>query len=847
MPVSLKRGEEDQLSALSVLNQHNKLVLTGDPGSGKSAFVNYLALCMAGEYLGDPHANINLLTAPVADDDGNPETEEIEVEGSEETEKREVRQPWDHGAKIPLRIILRDFSASEYFPDTNDTADVCQVMSFIEAQLQSIECADYFEVLKAKLRLGDVLVMFDGLDEVPQAGDRRKRLLACIEGFTKSYSDCWILVTCRPYAYQDKQWRLEDFADTRLAEFGRGQIIRFIQRWYDNAPDLEQHSAQQRAEKLQQAILGRDALTELAKRPLLLSLIAYLHANRHDLPERRADLYERLLELLIDEWEKARFKADDEESARERDQSSLAEFLQIGQDTIRLVLERLAFKAHAAQGAGQTGTADISAKDLIFELSKAAKEKNKQIKEWELCEYLRDRVGILYQRGGATEYDAVYTFPHRSFQEFLAASYFRRDEDGLFDYFQATFTASGFELDDESWQCLAAHLGRTDPDRWREVVVLLGGMKSLKEPGPVWDFLKALVEESEGEKAAEQQAWGLRLAAEILAESLNRDNLNRSQRRTFTAIQQALPDVLGTAYLAAQERVAVGNYLAEIGDPRPEVLNVDEMPFCYVPAGVFSMGGGKELHEYDLSYNYWIAQHPVTVAQFREYVAATGAVIERPQALNGPLNTPVVRISQQEAVLFCEWLTAYWQTEGVITSDWRVTLPNEPEWEKAARGGHQYLAEPLVVCAGQAFNTEFVKAVMTENETPERTYPWGNEEASAELLNYDFNVAGVTTGGIYPRGVSPYGCHDLSGGVWECTRSEGGDFPYPAVGTEDWKQREGSELTSCVFRGGAFGSLQYDVRCAIRYNFRPVGRGDVVGFRVVLSPLLSLTLEHDER
>ncbi|MGH8549103.1 MAG: hypothetical protein ACRERU_10995 [Methylococcales bacterium] len=33
-----------------------------------------------------------------------------------------------------------------------------------------------------------------------------------------------------------------------------------------------------------------------------------------------------------------------------------------------------------------------------------------QIRALEICEYLRDRVGILYQRGGASELDAVYTF-----------------------------------------------------------------------------------------------------------------------------------------------------------------------------------------------------------------------------------------------------------------------------------------------------------------------------------------------------------------------------------------------------------------------------------------------------
>ncbi|MGH8549102.1 MAG: NACHT domain-containing protein [Methylococcales bacterium] len=157
--------------------------------------------------------------------------------------------------------------------------------------------------------------MFDGLDEVAKAGERRKRLIACIHGFVKSFSKARFVVICRPFAYAQDDWRLEQFTDTALAGYGRGQMIRFIERWYRGSPDFESGPAAGRAEKLKAAIFQRDSLYALAEQPLLLSLIAYLHANRHELPERRADLYERLLELLIDEWEKARFKTEDSDGA----------------------------------------------------------------------------------------------------------------------------------------------------------------------------------------------------------------------------------------------------------------------------------------------------------------------------------------------------------------------------------------------------------------------------------------------------------------------------------------------------------------------------------------------------
>ncbi|MDD5392878.1 MAG: SUMF1/EgtB/PvdO family nonheme iron enzyme [Thiothrix sp.] len=810
--------QQKPLSALEVLNREQRLVLTGDPGSGKSAFVSYLALCLAGENLKDGRANLITLTAPLPDENGNPQTQEIKVEGKDEPEKQELRQRWEHPALIPVRLILRDFSASRHFPASDADANARCVLDFLHQYLQDNCLEAYRPVLDARLRTGEALVMFDGLDEVPQAGERRKRLIACLDAFVKTFASARFLVTCRPYAYDKPEWKLARFAETHLAAFTDGQMIRFIQRWYGSSRDYQGEVAEQRAGKLQAAVLARPSLKKLAARPLLLSLIAYLHANRHELPERRADLYERLLELLVDEWEKARFKADDVGKAIACEQHSLAEYLQTGQDSIRLVLERLAFAAHAQQDqASAQETADIAAGQLVTELLREGKT---DLKPLRLCEYLRDRVGILYQRGGANEMDAVYTFPHRSFQEYLAAAYLRREEPALFEHHD----------DYEEWHEVAAHLGKTDPDRWREVVVLAGGIKAQKEPGQVWSLLDSL-HPADNDDTPQQSGWGLRLAAEIMAENVRHTDLSKRQERIFQRIRHALPEVLPSPLLKAVERAAIGRYLALIGDPRTEIMTVEGMEFVPIPAGKFWMGKGQydkeggewrpetPAGEYNVSYSYRMGKYPVTVAQFRQFVdapetQAAGFKLGNENALRGAANSPVVYVSQQEAMQFCQWLTQHRHDKNLLGWDFCITLPDEAEWEKATRGG------------------------LENNPEPQRPYPWGNG-ISDEHLNYNMAIGQVTTPGIYPQGVSPSGCEDLAGNVWEWMRSEYGEYPYPAIGTEAWQKRSfaNGERAVCVLRGGAFDNDQGYVRSSVRGPSGQDFRDDFVGFRCCVVPI----------
>ncbi|MEJ1364877.1 MAG: SUMF1/EgtB/PvdO family nonheme iron enzyme, partial [Candidatus Sedimenticola sp. (ex Thyasira tokunagai)] len=781
------RHSKRKVSLLEKLNQESSLVVTGDPGSGKSAFVNFVAIALAGELLGEEQCNLQTLTEPLPNYAGD---------------AAEERQPWDHQGLLPVRIILRDFAATPHFPNEDESGDTCHLLAFLKAELQKSGGGDYYPILEQRLRRGKALVMFDGLDEVAKAGEHRARMIQCISGFRGSY-DVRCLVTCRPYAYDQARWQIEQFIHTSVAGFEPGQIRQFIHRWYQSRPATDAESVNNRIGKLVKACLGRRSLKDLAQRPLLLTMIAYLHSNWHELPERRADLYEQLLQLLLDKWESARFGAIDADEAEKQQHYSLAEYLRVGVAGIRLVLERITFEAHARQGEGE-GTVDIAAKDLTHELTRIQRDRGegRALNVITLSEHLRDRVGILYQRGGESDHDAIYTFPHRSFQEYLAAAYFRKEEDLLFEHYA--------EGDCQEWAEVAAELVRKDPDRWREVVLLAGGINA-KEPGPVWALVNALYPESAAEAVfTREAAWGLRFAAEIMVENLDVSQTRR--RKMVERVRNDLPLLLRDSALNATERVAAGRYLATLEEPRRGVTELDGVEFCYVPPGRFFLGSedenaddekkGADLHE--MKRAYWLARYPVTVAQYRQYLQESQIEPGDENCLTGAANTPVVWVNQKEAQAFCDWLDRRWRQAEWLPDGYRVTLPSEPEWEKAAKGGDEIPAADrrriysIAELAGDAEERQ----ALAVNPMPRRDYPWG-DGADPERMNYEMNIGAPSAMGAYPGGASPYGCEEMSGNVWEWTRSHFADYPYPTE-PDAVKEREKSGGSSRVLRGGAF-------------------------------------------
>ena len=816
--------EARRLSALEQLNRNPRLVLLGDPGSGKSTFVNFVAMCLAGETLAREDANLALLTAPLPDEDGGDQNQP---------------QPWEHGVLLPVRVILRDLAARG-LPPADQEATAEHLWRFVASQLEAAALGGYAPHLGRELQEQGGLLLLDGLDEVPEAGRRRAQIKQAVEDFAATFPHCRMLVTSRTYAYQKQDWRLPGFAEAVLAPFSQGQIHRFVDRWFAHIASLrglDADDAQGRAELLKRAIFGSDRLQALAERPLLLTLMASLHAWRGgSLPQKREELYADTVDLLLDWWESQRVVRDGQGSVVMM-QPSLAEWLKVDRQKMRNLLNEVAYEAHAAQP-DLAGTADILDGDLVGGLMRLSQ--NPEVNPARLVEYLSRRAGLLLPRGVG-----VYTFPHRTFQEYLAACH----------------------LTDHEYPDLVAGLARKDPNRWREVALLAGAKSARGSDFALWVLVEALCyRDLEGEEQSEADAWGALLAGQALVESADLERVSERNLGKVTCVRCHLVRILEDGRLPPVERAAAGRALARLGDLRPGVGVLSPPPpagegpgmralpdilWCYVPPGPFTMGsadedemawdGEKPRHPNDsVTEGYLISRYPVTNAQFaafveaggyreRQYWTEAGWRWKEQEELKGSYdpgepfnlpNHPVVGVSWYEAVAYCRWLGERLQVSGFKFQVWcggqtepwnlepetlTVRLPSEAEWEKAARG------------------------------TDGRVFPWGGE-ADSDRANYvDTGIGTTSAVGCFPGGASPYEVEDLSGNVWEWPRSLYREYPYdPGDGREDL---EAGRDVLRVLRGGAFNLEARFVRCASRFRLNPLNRYRNHGFRVLASPV----------
>lgn len=248
--MGLEGGERGQIDTYEVLKRSRRIMITGEPGAGKSMLCKYLALAYAeGRLSGLAEGPVPILL--------------------------ELHRLNDPGTTLETELVAE--MARMGFPNAGD---------FIAAGIES----------------GSLLLLLDGLDELnggePQKGEqtRRDKVVRRLRDLLRTQTPCRVVITCRSAVYNG-ELNADVDENLQLAEFSDNQIQRFLRSW---VPFMR---PQKSIDQLLRTLRDRPRIMALARNPLLLSIIAYLYTDtEHVLPHSRAEFYELSTEFLLSEW-----------------------------------------------------------------------------------------------------------------------------------------------------------------------------------------------------------------------------------------------------------------------------------------------------------------------------------------------------------------------------------------------------------------------------------------------------------------------------------------------------------------------------------------------------------------
>ncbi|NJL29194.1 MAG: NACHT domain-containing protein [Thermoanaerobaculia bacterium] len=373
-------GSDARRPLREFLERGQAVVVLGDPGTGKTTLLTFLALLHTGE---------------------------TELPGF---------QPTAH--VVPILVFLRDFVRLQKADPKLEMLDFLTSRCRTDLNLPQAHRA-FFE---AALAMGEAIVLFDGLDE---AGGQvaRRRMTGVVRTFRAQYPACPVWVTSRIYGYTgDIELPEGEFQKTRLASLDDAQVDDFVGRWYWQQLPHNERERDERTASLREAVRRTPSVRRLAGNPLLLTLMAFIHHGLRRLPQDRGELYEKCVEMLLKTWQEAKY---------EEWQSSGHRFEEL---KLRLKIQQDYLAHLALHIQDRSGTAmDEEARGLIsrpqaldvladrhHRISKRSRPQLSLVEARDemalFLDYVSDQTGLIIDRGG----DQL-SFIHLSFQEYLAA------------------------------------------------------------------------------------------------------------------------------------------------------------------------------------------------------------------------------------------------------------------------------------------------------------------------------------------------------------------------------------------------------------------------------------------
>jgi len=249
--IAPRYGDRKPGAALIYKGPANRFFILGKPGAGKTTFLKYLAV--------------------------------------REAQRGQLGRAL---GKTPIFISLKKYAESKQ-----------PLFDFIVAQFDVCHFPEAAPFVKALLKAGRALILFDGLDEVMDANAEQEQpqnaIAQELETFAKTYRECHVLITCR-IAAVDRTFH-ESFTYLEMADFAPDQVAAFVQAWFAPPSPFPPQRVLDELNESDQA-----SIRDLARNPLLLTLLCLAYEATGSLPARRVEIYQEAVDALLKKWDASR-------------------------------------------------------------------------------------------------------------------------------------------------------------------------------------------------------------------------------------------------------------------------------------------------------------------------------------------------------------------------------------------------------------------------------------------------------------------------------------------------------------------------------------------------------------
>lgn len=368
-------GEFPQQDPLKLLEQGSQHVLLGDPGSGKSTLIRFLALSGLSKQLQERYG-------------AKPDT------------------------RLFIVVILRKYA--EELKKSPDLGLLDYIVENLQADF-SLRSADY-QFFEYYLESAQTALFFDGLDELPSS-HFKEVVRDRIRSFLLTYPGNTAVVSSRIVGY-DEPFRFDEktFSHFRLSALRLKEIEQFVRDWYqvriDNKAERDRNVAD-----LTRIVRDDDhaAIRQLAENPLLLTIVTLVHRIDAVLPDERVVLYQKCTETLLNTWHTWKFR-----EAEQRNRGRI-------ERRNRARMEAIAHWMQATSGQNnKSARAVVPYDDLLRFVAShigqtephTASDAEPIDSAMEFIEFVKKRAGLMIEAG-----DGLYSFVHLTFQEYLSATY----------------------------------------------------------------------------------------------------------------------------------------------------------------------------------------------------------------------------------------------------------------------------------------------------------------------------------------------------------------------------------------------------------------------------------------